>query len=197
IADELNVKRVEFSDKPELYVDHQVMPNFRALGKKLGKLVQKVKFVLDQASGSELLENLRDNGMINLEVEGQQVELSPEEVEIRITPKPGWAAANDQGVVVVLSTELTPELIAEGLARDLIRVIQDRRKEIGCEFTDRIEIGLATESDELRQAVDSFGDYVARETLADSLTIGALGGVDAVDVKLGDDTAQLYLKRIG
>ncbi len=107
IADELNVKAVEYSDEPEKYVDHEVLPNFKLLGKKLGKLMPKVKYALNQASGSELLANLRDNGMIDLEVDGQAVQLSPEEVEVRITAKPGYAAANDKGVVVVLATELT------------------------------------------------------------------------------------------
>ncbi|MEM6330329.1 MAG: isoleucine--tRNA ligase, partial [Planctomycetota bacterium] len=127
IADELNVKAVEYTDEPERYVDHQVLPNFKLLGKKLGRLMPKVKQALGQASGSELLAGIRDNGKIDLEIDGQPVELSPEEVEVRITAKPGYAAANDAGVVVVLATELTPVLIAEGMARDLVRVIQDTR----------------------------------------------------------------------
>ena len=191
IAGELNVKSVEFSDTPEKYVDHEVLPNFKLLGKKLGKLMPKVKQELNAQSGSELLANLRDNGKIDLEVDGQAVQLSPEEVEVRITAKEGWAAANDRGVVVVLSTELTPDLVREGLARDLVRVIQDRRKEIGCEFTDRIEVGVETDSEDLRAAIDQFGDYVAGETLADSLGADATDGVEA---KVGDAMATLSVQ---
>ncbi|MEO1495778.1 MAG: isoleucine--tRNA ligase [Planctomycetota bacterium] len=191
IASELNVKSVEYSDEPEKYVEHEVMPNFKLLGKKLGKLMPKVKQALNAASGSELLANLRDNGKINLTIEGQEVELSPEEVEVRIKAKEGWAAANDRGVVVVLSTELTPELVREGLARDLVRVIQDRRKEIGCDFTDRIEVGVVTESSELRTAIEEFGDYIAGETLANAVSAETANCASAAACRIGDAEASL------
>ncbi len=194
IADELNVKAVEFSDEPEKYVDHQVMPNFKLLGKKLGKLMPKVKSALNQESGSELLANIRDNGKINLTVDGQEIELLPDEVEFRIFAKPGYAAANDHGVVVVLATELTPELIAEGTARDLVRVIQDTRKDKGCEFTDRIDVGILTDEETVKTAVEQFADYIAGETLADSVDLGPNEGVEAVEVQLGDTTIKLYLE---
>ncbi|QDU90637.1 Isoleucine--tRNA ligase [Pirellulimonas nuda] len=194
IADELNVKAVEFSDTPEKYVDHEVLPNFKLLGKRLGKLMPKVKQALSQQSGSELLANLRDNGLIDLEIEGQAVQLTPEEVEVRIQAKPGWASANDKGVVAVLSTELTPELVAEGLARDVVRAIQDTRKERGCEFTDRIEIGFESDSDQLRSAVESHKKYIAGETLADSISLGPLIDVQSIEVRIGDGSAKLFLR---
>ncbi|WP_442481704.1 isoleucine--tRNA ligase [Aeoliella sp. SH292] len=194
IADELNVKAVEYSSEPEKYVDHQVLPNFKLLGKKLGKLMPKVKQVLDATSGSDLLANIRDNGKIDLTIDGQAVELLPDEVEIRITAKPGYAAANDKGVVVVLATELTPELIAEGVARDLVRVIQDTRKDKGCEFTDRIEIGIATDDATVQAAVEKFAEFIAGETLADVVKLGPNPGVEPIEVQLGDATIQLYLK---
>ncbi|MEM1304160.1 MAG: DUF5915 domain-containing protein, partial [Planctomycetota bacterium] len=117
-----------------------------------------------------------------------------EEVEIRITAKEGYAAANDAGVVVVLSTELTPELVAEGMARDLVRVIQDRRKERGLEFTDRIEVGIETDSPELRSAVEQFKDYLAGETLADSIVLEPLEGVEPIEIRLGDAVATLCFR---
>ncbi|MEM8865493.1 MAG: isoleucine--tRNA ligase [Planctomycetota bacterium] len=193
IADELNVKAVEYSDEPEKYVDHQVLPNFKLLGKKLGKLMPKVKKALGEATGSELLANFRDNGEINLTIDGEAVALTREEVEVRITAKEGYAAANDQGVVVVLATELTPELIAEGLARDLVRVIQDRRKELGCEFTDRIEVGIETESTDLATAIEQHHDYLAGETLADTLAMNSQNDAKPIDIKVGDATAKLYI----
>jgi len=94
----------------------------------------------------------------------------------------------------VLSTELTDELIAEGLARDLIRAIQDRRKELGCEFTDRIAIGIVTESKPLRQAVERFRDYVMQETLTTRLLLKPIDGVEAASVKIGDEGAAIYLR---
>jgi len=194
IAEELNVKQVEFSDEPDKYVEHEVLPNFKLLGKKLGKLMPKIKPALASQSGAELLANLRDNGKIDLVIDGQAVELLPEEIEIRLQAKPGWAAANDKGVVVVLATEVTPELLAEGLARDLVRVIQDRRKETGCEFTDRINVGVVSAAPELIGAVESFREYIAAETLAAKLTTQAIPNAAPFATKVGDADVELYLQ---
>lgn len=193
IRDELNVKTVEYTDHAEEYVDYQVLPNFKLLGKKLGKLMPKVKKALGEASGEELLANFRDNGEINLNIEGQEVALSREEIEVRLTAKEGWAAANDQGVVVVLATELTPELISEGLARDLVRVIQDRRKELGCEFTDRIEVGIVSDSSELQAAVEEHAEYIAGETLASNVSLVESTTDTAIECKLGEATATILV----
>ncbi len=198
IEDELNVKAVEFSDQPEFYVKHQVLPNFKLLGPKLGKQLPRVKQWLGEQTGSDLLANIRDNGKIDLELDGQHIALTGEEVEVRITAKAGYAAANDKGVVVVLATELTPELVREGLARDLVRAIQDRRKEIGCEFTDRIRVGIETDDAEVGAAVEAFNDYIAGETLADEVLLGKvasfLSGQNALGAELfysGDYKAEL------
>ncbi|HEX6962910.1 MAG TPA: class I tRNA ligase family protein, partial [Lacipirellula sp.] len=196
IADELNVKAVEFSDQPEKYVEHEVLPNFKLLGPKLGKLMPKVKPTLAKMSGSELLANIRDNGKIDLVIDGQEVALTAEEVEIRLQAKPGWAAANDKGVVVVLATELTNELVQEGLARDFVRVVQDIRKDMGLEFTTRIEIGVGTHSAELRGAIETFREYIAAETLADSIVFERLRGVKPVSVKIGDHEADVFVRAV-
>jgi isoleucyl-tRNA synthetase len=164
------------------------------LGPRLGKLMPKIRPALAAQSGAELLANIRDNGRIDLEVDGQAVSLGPDEVEVRLQAKPGWTAANDKGVVVVLATELTPELVAEGLARDLVRAIQDRRKELGCEFTDRIHVGVVTESDGLRDAIGSFRDYIAAETLAEMVVADALSRVAPHAAKAGDVDLQLYIQ---
>ncbi len=194
IAEELNVKTVEFSDEPEKYVDHEVVPNFKLLGPKLGKLMPKVKGILAKQSGSELLANVRDNGQIDLVVDGQQIALTAEEVEFRIQAKPGWTSANDKGVVVVLATEITPELLAEGWIKDLIRVVQDQRKEIGCEFTDRIKVGVVTECTELRTAIQQFLERIKQETLAVEIVFEPLVGVTPMSTKIGDASIELYLR---
>ncbi len=86
-------------------------------------------------------------------------------------------------MVVVLATELTPELVAEGLARDLVRAIQDRRKEIACEFTDRIEVGIETDDETVQHGVEQFADFVAGETLANSVGLDPIVGVAPIDVE--------------
>jgi isoleucyl-tRNA synthetase len=194
IKEELNVKQLEFSDDPSLYVEHEVVPNFKLLGPKLGKLLPKVKQWLGQQSGADLLANIRDNGLIDLNIDGQAIALTREEVEVRIKPRPGWTSANDQGVVVVLSTELTQELIDGGIVKDVIRLIQDRRKDIGCEYTDRIEVGLVTESADVRRAVEQFRHHILKETLATRLVFEPLPGVTGFDAKVGDAALQLFVR---
>jgi isoleucyl-tRNA synthetase len=194
IEEELNVKQLEFSDDPSLYVEHEVVPNFKLLGPKLGKLLPKVKQWLGQQTGADLLTNIRDNGQIDLTLDGHAIALTREEVEVRIKPRPGWTSANDQGVVVVLATELTQELLDEGVANDVIRLIQDRRKDTGCEYTDRIEVGLVTESTDVRRALEQFRDHIAQETLATRLQFEPLPGVVAFDAKVGDTALQLFVR---
>jgi isoleucyl-tRNA synthetase len=194
IEEELNVKQLEFCDDPTLYVDHEVVPNFKLLGPRLGKLLPKVKQWLTQQTGAKLLTNIRDNGKIDLVLDGQPIALSPEEVEVRIHPKPGWTSANGQGVVVVLSTELTPELVAEGLARDVVRLIQDQRKDINCDYTDRIEVGLVTDSAELKAAIEKFTDYVAQETLAVKFVAEPLSGTEPTRITIAGHDLAVYIR---
>ena len=94
--------------------------------------------------------------------------------------------------MVVLNTELTEELILEGYARDLIRMIQDRRKELDCEFTDRISVAIETESVVLQETLNQHGDVVAAETLADNVVIGSLDA-ESVERNIADADIQLYV----
>ncbi len=96
-------------------------------------------------------------------------------------------------MVVVLATELTEELIREGLARELVRIIQDRRKEMDCQFTDRIAVGVVADSAGLTSAIEQFRDYICGETLAVELRLAALPEVEPVDATIGDDAIKLYL----
>ena len=184
IAEELNVKQVEFSDEPDKYVEHEVLPNFKLLGKKLGKLMPKVKPALASQSGAELLANLRDNGKIDLVIDGQAVELLPDELEVRFQAKPGWTAANDKGVVVVLATEVTDDLLGEGVVKDLVRFIQDLRKELAFDYTERIvsvEAQIVVDSSEAKEsciavvkAIESGKKYIEQETLTEHLIVCAI-----------------------
>jgi isoleucyl-tRNA synthetase len=116
---------------------------------------------------------------------------------VRLQAKPGWAAAQGKAGVVVLSTELTPALIAEGLAREVVHVVQGRRRDINCKYTDRIRVGVATDSAEIKAAVEQFGDYIRGETLAIDLSFEPLAGVDPFDIAIGENRATIYVKLIG
>src|SRR5262249_3312689 len=96
--------------------------------------------------------------------------------------------------VVVLATELTPDLVTEGVAREIVHSIQSARKDTGCEYTDRIEVGIVTESTEIRRAIEQFADYIRSETLAIVLKLGPIDGAQPIEIKLGEEIAKLYIK---
>src|SRR5205823_12267483 len=176
LRDELNVKKIEYTKDAEKYITYQVQPNFKRLGPRIGKLLPGCKAALSQADGGKLLAELTASGKVTLNVSGANVELDNEDIQVRLQAKSGWAAAQGSNVVVVLATELTPELIAEGLARDFVRVVQDRRKDLGLKFTDRIEIGVGGSSSELQKSLEQFHDYISGETLATKLMLESLPG---------------------
>ena len=162
ICDELNVKRVEFIGHAEQYITYSVLPDLKRLGPRLGKRLPGLRRFLDKVDAARLLAELEAGGSVTISLTDGPVTLGPEDIQVRLQAKPGWAAAQGHAVVVVLSTELTEELILEGLARELVRTIQDRRKEMGCQFTDRIVVGMVTESEEIKAAIGQFRDYIQR-----------------------------------
>jgi isoleucyl-tRNA synthetase len=193
LRDELNVKQIDYTKEAERYIAYEVLPNFKRLGPRVGRLMPKVKQALAGSDGGRLLAELTANGKVVIEVDGQRVELDSEDLQVRLRAKPGWAAAHLPSCVVVLSTDLTPELIREGLARDLIRLIQDRRKELNCEYTDRIRVGVATDSEELRQAIQENAEYIRGETLAAELSTDALPNADGIEHEIAGERLLLFV----
>jgi isoleucyl-tRNA synthetase len=193
LREELNVKRIHYTREAREYITYLVQPNFKRLGPRIGKLLPGVKQALGQADGASLLEQLTATGKVMLAVGAEQVELDNEDIQVRLQAKPGWAAAQGAGCVVVLSTELTPELVREGLARDLIRLIQDQRKELDLNYTDRIQVRIATEADEVAAAVEENHDLIAAETLTTELQVAREAITESVD--LGDHAIQLTVTK--
>ena len=194
ICDELNVKQVEFTTHAEDYITYTVLPDLKRLGPRLGRRLPEVRAALAKADGGALLRELETDGKVVLASAGGAVELGREDIQVRLQAKEGWAAAQGPQCVVVLATELTESLIAEGWARELVRIIQDRRKDMGCQFTDRIEVGIETESQALRAAVAQFKEYISGETLARSLDLGAINGAAAADVDVAGAKARLFVR---
>jgi isoleucyl-tRNA synthetase len=195
ICDELNVKQVSFTEQAEQYITYTVLPDLKRLGPRIGKRLPNLRKALAAADAGKLLAALKAQGKVSLPLADGPVELDSDDIQVRLQAKEGWAAAQGRDIVVVLATELTPDLIREGLARELVRMIQDRRKETGCEFTDRIVVGIVTESQELIAAMDQFCDYICSETLAVELARKAIPGEEPLETKIGDDAVTLYVKR--
>ena len=158
------------------------------------RLMPAVKKALDEADASELLNQLDVEGEAVLELSGEIIRLTSEDVLVRLHAKQGWTAARGPSCVVVLSTELTPQLLREGIARDLVRLIQQRRKELDCKYTDRIRVGVVTASEELKTAADENSAYIQRETLAVELKIEPLSGTEGVEYLVSGHRLTLYVK---
>ncbi|MCB9938572.1 MAG: isoleucine--tRNA ligase [Planctomycetaceae bacterium] len=194
LRDELNVKKIDYTKDAETYIEYQVQPNFKRVGPRVGKLMPAVKKALTAADGGELLKQLTANGKVVMEIDGQSIEFDDEDLQVRLQAREGWAAAQGPTTVVVLSTELTDELIREGHARDINRQIQDRRKQLDCEFTDRIEVGIVTESEELRKAIKENIEHIKGETLADSIVFEALAGVEPLECEVAGVAVKIYVR---
>ncbi|MFV2067248.1 MAG: class I tRNA ligase family protein, partial [Pirellulales bacterium] len=194
IQDELNVKQVEFADDAQQYIRYTVVPNFKRLGPRLGRQMPAVKKLLAEADGGVLLKQLEADGKVTLNLPDGAVSLDTDDIEVRMTAREGWAAAQGNHAVVVLATQLDEALILEGLAREAIRVIQDRRKEVDCQYTDRIEIGLVTDSEQLRGAIEKFQAMIGSETLAVAIGFKPIDGVEPVERNVAGDTVGLYLR---
>ena len=171
-----------------------VLPDLKRLGPKLGKQIPALKKLLAEMDGGEILAQIEAHGEVTFELPQGPVTLDSDDIQVRMQAKEGWAAAQGPASVVVLATELTDELIAEGYARELVRVVQDRRKAMDCEFTDRIAVGVVTEAKELTAAFETHRDYIMRETLAVELTSNEVTAAEPLEIKLAGLNAVLYMK---
>jgi len=168
IREELNVHAVEITDEAEKYVELTLVPNFRALGPKLGKRMKACKAALASADGAALKASLDTTGEASLPMpDGDPVILGPDEIEIRFTAKEDFAAASEKGRVVVLDTHLDDALRREGMAREVINRVQRARKSQDLAFDDRVDLQYRA-TGELAKALEEHGEHIAREVLATS-----------------------------
>ncbi|MER5497497.1 isoleucine--tRNA ligase [Streptomyces sp. NPDC002561] len=166
ITEELNVSSLaSLSEVGGSLVDTTAKANFRALGKRFGKGVQAVAKAVANADAAALSLALRE-GTASVEVDGETVTLSPDEVIITETPREGWSVASDSGATVALDLEITPELRRAGLARDAIRLIQEARKNSGLDVADRIAVRWTSSSPATVEALTEHAALIADEVLA-------------------------------
>jgi isoleucyl-tRNA synthetase len=195
LREELNVKSISYSTSGDEYITYVVTPNFQLLGPRLGPLLPQVKSALAAADGGVLLAQLESDGQVTLTLESENVVLEANEIQVGLAAKDGWAAAQGDNCVVILNTELNSDLICEGFARDVVRLVQDRRKDIKCDFTDRISVSVVTQSAAVSLAVERHGEFIAAETLAESIGSAALN-CESVQHVIGDEELELFVEQI-
>lgn len=194
LRDELNVKKVDYTTDAEKYITYAVVPNYPRIGPRFRKLQPAIKQALSKADAGVLLRELSANGNVKLDLGSEIAVLDSDDLQVRLEAKPGWSAAQGSQCVVVLSTELTDALVREGYARDLVRNVQEQRKAINCQYTDRIEVGIVTGSPELRQAIEENVEYIRNETLAVALRWEPLPDIAAVQASIADSDVQIFVR---
>jgi isoleucyl-tRNA synthetase len=182
VADELNVHG--FDELSGELVDRSAKGNFRTLGKRFGKDTPTVAAAIAAADAGDLAAALRATGRATVVVDGTDVEVTSEEVLLTETPREGWAVATDGGETVALDLEITPELRRAGLAREVVRLVQEARKSSGLQVTDRVVLRWQA-AGELADALREHSTLVATEVLATSFEEGPLDGAVQVDEDLG------------
>ncbi len=177
VEEELNVKKVVFKDDMEEYVTYHVKPEFRVLGPKVGKQMGAVQKALKALKGHEAKEALEKTGELKLALEGGEVVLTKEDVDIVMSQAEGYACQRYGEVTIALETTLSPELIEEGFVREIISKVQTMRKENGFEVTDHIRLALKG-NEKLAAIVKKNEDFVKGVTLADSIAYDTTAGFE-------------------
>ena len=175
IADELNVKEVKFADDVESFISYSFKPQLRTVGPKYGKLLGGLRQALTDINGTAAMNELRTNGVLKLDINGNDVELTEEDLLIETAQTEGYVSESDGETSVVLDTNLTPELIEEGFVREIISKIQTMRKEAGFEVMDKIVV-YAHGNDKIQDVMKTHEDEIKSEVLADEMVLGETDG---------------------
>ena len=164
ILSEINVKEIEYLTEDSGILVKRIKPNFKSLGPKFGKLMKQIAAAVNQFSQDDI-KTLEKDGVYKLSIDGNEVEINIEDAEISTQDIPGWSVANQDDLTVALDITITENLQKEGLARELVNRIQNHRKDVGFEVTDRIKVKII-KSEDTYSAFNEFKDYVCAETLA-------------------------------
>ena len=194
IREELNVKNVIFRDNEEDLVEYEARANFRVLGKELGKDMKIAAEKIAALSQKEI-QGILEGATLSLEISGgKSVDITLEKLDIRRLEKANLKVLNEGTLTVGLDTEITEELSKEGDVRDLVRGVQNLRKESGLEVTDRIVLTISG-SERLKSAWEAFADYTASETLASKI-IWIEGGAGMTKIEAGEENWLVKIEKV-
>ena len=175
IADELNVKEVKFAKDVESFISYSFKPQLRTVGPKYGKLLNGIRTALTELNGTEAMKELKETGLLTLDINGNKVELTEEDLLIETAQTEGYVTETDGDTSVVLDTNLTPELIEEGFVREIISKIQTMRKEAGFEVMDKIHV-YAKDNQCIMDIMENHRDEIMSEVLAEEITLNEADG---------------------
>jgi isoleucyl-tRNA synthetase len=171
VTDELNVKAIEFTDDVRAFTDYTFKPQLRTVGPKYGKLLGGIRKYLGTVDGNSAMDELSANGCVRFDVNGEQVELTQEDLLIETKQTEGFVTQQNGSLTVVLDTNLTPELVEEGFVRELVSKIQTMRKEAGFEVQDHIDVHESG-NDRIRGILEKFENQLKKEVLAEEVAYG-------------------------
>ena len=200
ILSEVNVKNAEFITDTTGVITKKIKPNFKTLGKIYGPRMKEIAAAFQTISQQQIAELERCEGEYPLALPGGEVVLRKEDYEIHSEDMPGWLVASEGALTIALDITLTPELIEEGTARELIRPIQNLRKESGFEVTDRIDTAIYADGEAAKDIVASlahYEDYVASQTLSLKVEFHPMAEApaDAADVEWGDEMLRIKITK--
>ena len=192
VLSEVNVKEMQLLDASESILVKRVKPNFKKLGPKFGKSMKQVAAAIAEMQQSEIAQ-LEANGTVTLDMNGTPAEISVSDVDIISEDIPGWLMANEGNITVALDITVTPELLNEGIAREIVNRVQNIRKDRQYDITDKIDIVI--ESTEFTDsAVKEFADYISKQVLANSLVIGEICGESEENATLDIDEQNINVR---
>ena len=177
VEDELNVKKALFTDDVREFTTYTFKPQMRTVGPRYGKLLGQIKQALAGLDGNQAMDELKEKGVLTLNVGGTEVSLTEEDLLIDTAQKEGYVTEADKDVTVVLDTNLTPELLEEGFVREIISKVQTMRKEAGFEVTDHIRL-YQDGNERIASILKTHGGTVKNETLADEILSGTVSGYE-------------------
>jgi len=194
IRTEVNVKEIQFLSGTEGFIKKKIKPNFVALGKKLGAKMKAVSAAIAEMSQEDIAK-IEKEGQYTLLIDSEPLILQINEVDITSEDIPGWMVANKEALTVALDVTVTPELVNEGHARELVNRIQKIRKDNGYELTDRIQVSLSGH-EQLNTAINTFGDYISAEILADELIIKP-DLIDGIEIEVNEVPLKVLVTKKG
>ena len=195
IRDELNSKKVTFTQDVKDFTSYSFKPQLKTVGPKYGKLLGGIKQALSALDGNQAMDELKDKGSLTLDINGSEVVLYETDLLIDTAQIEGYVSEQDNDITVVLDTNLTPELIEEGFVRELISKVQTMRKEAGFEVMDRIRL-YAADNEKILTVLKDHMDEIKDEVLADEIVLGSIAGyekewsINGESVRLGVEKTQ-------